>query len=205
MILPENYIAVSRQGRNKMKRKTRHLLTGIVFLIISFTVLYFNLSMFKGSFSKLWPSLILLAGTILYILYFSTKKKKNRLFILFVATFIALASVSLFILSFTSKDIMPYLWPSFPLALGMSILSLYFYGKKKRYILLVSSLVITASLLIWVIYLMQSKFGLVIGVVLLITGAAFLTRGLIHEADEIIGEKETASEEETEITDTGDE
>jgi len=188
-----------------MKRKTRHLLTGIILLIISFTVLYFNLSLFKGSFSKLWPSLILLAGFALYILYFSTKRKKNRLFILFIATFIALLSVPLFILSFTSKEIMTHLWPSFPLAGGLSVLSLYFYGKNKRYVLLIASLIIAASLLIWVVYLMQSKFGLVIGVVLFITGAAFLTRGLIHEAGEIIGEKETVSEEKAEKKETKDE
>ena len=155
---------------------------GIVILIISFTVLYFNLSIFKGSFSKLWPSLILLAGTALYILYFSTKKKKNRLFILFAATFMALVSVPLFILSFTSTQIMKHLWPSFLLSLGLSVLSLYFYGQKKRYKLVVSSLIIAVSILVWIFYLMQSKFGLVIGVALFITGAAFLTRGLIREA-----------------------
>ncbi len=188
-----------------MKRKTRHLLTGIILLIISFSVLYFNLSLFKGSFSKLWPSLILLAGFALYILYFSTKRRKNRLFILFIATFIALTSVPLFILSFTSKAIMTHLWPSFPLAGGLSILSLYFYGKKRRYVLLISSLIIAASLLIWIFYLMQSKFGLVIGVVLFITGAAFLTRGLIHEAEEITVEKESASGEKAEKNEVGDE
>ncbi len=188
-----------------MKRKTRHLLTGMILLIISFTVLYFNLSMFKGSFNKLWPSLILLGGFALYILYFSTKKKKNRLFILFVATFVALISVPLFILSFTSKDIMTHLWPSFPLALGLSILSLYFYGKKKRYILLISSLIIAASFLIWVFDIMQSKFGLVIGVVLFIAGAAFLTRGLIREAEEGSTEKEPAGVEKSESTDSMDE
>jgi hypothetical protein len=177
---------------------------GIVLIIISFAVLYFNLSMFKGSFSKLWPSLILLAGTALYILYFSTKKKKNRLFILFVATFIALISVPLFILSFTSKEIMQHLWPSFPLALGLSVLSLYFYGQKKRYKLFISSLIIAASLLIWILYLMQSRFGLVIGVVLFITGAAFLTRGLIREAEGVATDAEPADMEKAGPPDSGD-
>jgi len=178
-----------------MKRKTKHLLISIVLVIISFTVLYFNLSMFKGSFNKLWPALILLLGMILYIYYFSTKKKKDRLYLLFLATFIALISVPLFILTFTSPDIIPHLWPAFLLALGMAILSLYFYGKKKKFVLSLSVIVIAAPLLIWIFYLMKSQFGLVIGVVLFITGAGFLTRGLIRESESLQLEKTQAQAE----------
>jgi len=165
-----------------MERKKKHLWAGIAFLVVSITVLYFNLNCIKGSFKDLWPALVLLAGTILYVIYFSTKKKKNRLFLIFLATFTAISSVPLFILTFTDFENINLLWPSFVLAFGLGVLSLYYYGKKRKIVLFISSLIIIAPLLAWIFYSIRSKFGLVIGVILFIVGVAFLTRGIIREA-----------------------
>ncbi len=171
-----------------MKRKGKHLLIGVILIITSIVVLYYNLKNFEGGFAKLWPALVLLFGMFLYIYYFSTKKRKNRLFLLFLATFLAISSIPLFILTFTSFTLISDLWPGFLFAFGIGILSLYFYGKKKKILLFLSSIIIAASLLVW-IFSVRSQFFIVIGVVLLIVGAAFLTRGLIKEAD-LIPEKE---------------
>lgn len=154
---------------------------GIFLILISIAVLYFNLSFFKGSFKKLWPSGILLFGVIFYIYYFSTKKKKNVAFSLFLATFFAVSSVPLFILTFTSLKNLSFLWPGFFLAFGVALLSLYYFEKKKRITSIISMILIFGSLLIWIFYSLRSQFGLIIGVSLLIIGAAFLTRGLIKE------------------------
>lgn len=164
-----------------MTRKNKHIFIGIVLIIVSIVVIYFNLKIFEGGFDKLWPAIILLFGTVLYIFYFSTRKKKNRLFIIFLATLIAISSVTLFILTFTSFEHINYLWPGFLFAFGMSILSLYFFGKKKKGAALLATLIISVSLLIWIIYSLKSQFGLVIGVTMLILGAAFFTRGLSRE------------------------
>ena len=165
-----------------MTRKNKHIFIGIVLIIVSIIVIYFNLQEFEGGFDKLWPAIILLFGMVLYIFYFSTRKKKNRLFIIFLATLIAISSVTLFVLTFTSFEHIKYLWPGFLFAFGMSILSLYFFGKKKKSTALLATIIISFSLLIWIIYSLESQFGLVIGVTMLILGAAFFTRGLSRES-----------------------
>lgn len=164
-----------------MTRKNKHIFIGIVLILASIVVIYFSLQEFEGGFDKLWPSLVLLFGTVLYIFYFSTRKKKNRLFIIFLATLIAISSVTLFVLTFTSFEHINILWPGFLFAFGMSVLSLYFFGKKKKATALLATLIISASLLIWVIYSLTSQFGLLIGATMLILGAAFFTRGLSRE------------------------
>lgn len=165
-----------------MKRKSKHALIGALLLIVSIFVIIFNLRFFSASFGNLWPALLLLLGIFFYLYYFSTKKKKNRSVVLFLGTFIAISSVPLFILSFTSYDYMRVLWPGFLFALGMGMLSLYFYGKKKKGALAFSIVLLSLSIVIWIFYALKSKFGLPIGVILFILGAAFLTRGLIKEA-----------------------
>ncbi len=166
-----------------MEKKKKHLLFGIVIILISIGVLYFNLSLFEGGFKNMWPALLLLVGLILYIYYFSTKKKKNKPGVIFLATFIAFSSVPLFILTFTSFENISIIWPGFLLSVGLGIITVYVYGQKKKITLFLSQITIAASLLIWIIFAMRSKFGLVIGVVLLLTGAAFLARGLIREPE----------------------
>lgn len=165
-----------------MKRKSKHALIGAVLLIVSIFVTIFNLRFFSASFGNLWPALLLLVGIFFYLYYFSTKKKKNRPAVLFLGTFVAISSVFIFILSFTSYDYMRVLWPGFFFALGMGVLSLYFYGKKKKSALAFSIVLLSLSILIWIFYALKSKFGLPIGITLFILGAAFLTRGLIKEA-----------------------
>jgi len=166
-----------------MKAKTKYLLIGIGIIVISLVTLYFNLSYFKGGFKKMWPSLILLAGVALYLYYFSTKRKGAKPWSIFAASFLAVVSVAMFILTFTAFRDLHYLWPSFILAFGLGALSLYIYGEKKKSALVLATIFITVSFLVWIYYAMKTEFGLVIGIVLLITGAAFLTRGLMREPE----------------------
>jgi hypothetical protein len=164
-----------------MKKRNRHTLTGIVALVIGVLVIVFNLTVYDTSFKKLWPSIILLIGMVFFLAYFVTKKTKDRPGILFIATFLALISVPLFIVSFTSKEALQYVWPGFLLAVGIALLSLHYYGRKKGTILVPGMIVVILSLLIWIFYAVRSELGLIIGVVLFLTGALFLTRGMIRE------------------------
>ncbi len=164
-----------------MKSKTKQTILGILLIIISIALIYFNLKNFKGSFNKLWPSILLLFGLIFYVLYFSTKKKRDKSFLLFLATFLAISSIPLFVLTYTSFSNIKVVWPGFLLSLGVSLLSIYFFSKKKKITLVLSSIIISISLLVWIFYTVKSPFGLVIGVSLLLIGAAFLTRGLIKD------------------------
>ncbi|KKK49190.1 hypothetical protein LCGC14_3137540 [marine sediment metagenome] len=135
-----------------MTQKNKHLFIGVTLIVISIAVIFFNLKVFEGGFNKVWPAILLLAGVILYIFYFSTRKKKQRLFILFLATFIATSSVPLFVLIFTSYERITILWPGFLFTFGLSLLSMYFYGNKKKVLAVLSTLIISISLLIWIIY-----------------------------------------------------
>jgi hypothetical protein len=164
-----------------MEKKKKHLLFGIIIILISIGVLYFNLSLFEGGFKNLWPALLLLVGLILYIYYFSMKKKKNKPGVIFLATFIAFSSVPLFVLTFTAFENISVVWPGFLLSFGFGVLTIHVYGQRKKISLFLSQIIIAISLLIWIIFAMRSKFGLVIGVVLLLSGAAFLTSGLIRK------------------------
>ena len=172
-----------------MKRKAKQQIMGIILIVISIAVLYFNLKKVEGSFGKLWPSFVLLVGMFFYIFYFSTRKKADRPALLYVATFLAISSVPLYILSFTSFANIGILWPGFLFALGIGFLAVYFYGKGRKVSLFLSFLTIGASLFIWALYSVRYRFGLVTGVVFLIVGAGFLTRGLIGEQEKDEEEK----------------
>lgn len=154
---------------------------GIALIVISIAVIYFNLKIFEGGFNKVWPAILLLVGVILYIFYFSTKKKRQRLFVLFLATFIATSSVPLFVLTFTSYERITILWPGFLFTFGLGLLSIYFYGNKKKVLSVLATFIISISFLIWIIYSLETQFGLVIGASIFLLGAAFLTRGLGRE------------------------
>ena len=166
-----------------MKRKTKQQVLGIVLLIVSIAILYFNLKNVEGSFGKLWPSLLLLVGVFFYIFYFSTKRKHDRLSLLFLATFLAISCIPLYILTFTTFKHIGFVWPGFLFAVGMGLLSVYFYGKGRKSALFLSTIMIGVALFIWGFYSVRYQFGLVVGVIFLVVGAAFLTRGLIKQHD----------------------
>jgi hypothetical protein len=178
-----------------MKRKTKQQVMGIILIVISIAVLYFNLKKAEGSFGKLWPSFLLLVGMFFYIFYFSTKRKSDRPALLFAATFLAISSIPLYILAFTSFENFVYLWPGFLFALGMGFLAVYFYGKGRKIALFLSFLTIGVSIFIWALYSVQYRFGLVTGVVFLVVGAAFLTRGLIGEQEKSVDEESPADDD----------
>lgn len=179
-----------------MQKKSKQIIFGLILIVVSIAVIFFNLKNFKGSFNKLWPSILLLVGLIFYVLYFSTKKKKDRKFLLFLATFLAVSSVPLFVLTYTSFSYINVVWPGFLLSIGVALISVYFFSNKKRITLVLSILLIAISLLVWIFYTIKSPFGLVIGVSLLLIGAAFLTRGLIKETEKegIVQGSETEEE-----------
>ena len=164
-----------------MTRKNKHLFIGIALIIVSIAVIFFNLKVFEGGFNKVWPAILLIVGVILYIFYFSTRKKRQRLLVLFLATFIATSSIPLFILTFTSYERITVLWPGFLFTFGLGLLSMYFYGNKKKILAVLSTFVISVSILIWIIYSLETQFGLVIGASIFLLGAAYLTRGLGKE------------------------
>jgi hypothetical protein len=164
-----------------MRRSKNFLIIGISLIIVGIGIVYFNLGFIKGSFNKLWPVSLLLIGLTLYILYFSTLRKKNRPIFLFLATFFTVSTVPLFVLTMTTYEYIVFVWPGFLFAIGMGILFVYFYGKRNKFSLFISLFLIAGSILIWVIYSITSKFGLVIGISFLVVGAAFLIRGVLKE------------------------
>ena len=164
-----------------MTRKNKHLIIGIILIIISIAVLYFNLKVFEGGFKKVWPAILLVVGVILFVFYFSTRKKKKRMFVLFLATFTATSSIPLLVLTFTTFERITIVWPAFLFTFGLSLLSMYYYGKKNKALAVLSTFIISVSLLIWIIYSLETQFGLVIGASIFLLGAAFLTRGLRRE------------------------
>lgn len=164
-----------------MEAKRKQILTGIITIIISIAVLIVNLSLIENDFAKLWPTLLLLLGVILYIVYFTTKKRHNRVGLSFLATFVSVSSIPLFILTFTSFDNFNYLWPGFILAIGCGLMTVYLYGERRRGTLFLAQILLAIPLLIWIFFAMRSKFGVVIGIVLLMIGVSFLARGLIRQ------------------------
>jgi peptidoglycan/LPS O-acetylase OafA/YrhL len=189
-----------------MKRKTKQQILGIVLLIASIAILYFNLKRVEGNFTKLWPSLVLLFGLFFYIFYFSTKRKRDRLSLLFLATFLAISCIPLYILAFTSFEHIDVVWPGFLFAIGMGFLSVYFYGKGRKGTLFLATIMIGIALFIWAFYSVIYQFGLVVGVVFLVVGAAFLTRGLIKQneiGDELSEKSQVATEDDSAYTDEG--
>jgi hypothetical protein len=173
-----------------MKRKAKQQIMGIILIVISIVLLYLNLQRTEGGFGRLWPSLVLLGGMFFYIFYFSTRRKADRSALMFLATFLATSSVPLFILTFTSFDNFKVIWPGFLFAAGMGFLAVYFYGKGKKFSLLLSFLATGASIVIWALYSVRYRFGIVTAVVILLVGAAFLTRGLIREQEPPGGKKD---------------
>ena len=164
-----------------MEAKKRQSLTGIIIIIVSLAVLVVNLALVENDFSKLWPTLLLLIGVLLYIIYFATKKRKNKVGLSFVATFISVSSIPLFLLTFTSFDNFPYIWPGFILAIGCGLMTVYLYGQRRRGALFLAQVLLAIPILIWIFFAMRSKFGVVIGIVLLMIGVSFLARGLIRD------------------------
>jgi hypothetical protein len=164
-----------------MEAKKKQSLTGIIVIIVSIAVLVVNLTLVENDFSKLWPTLLLLLGVILYIIYFATKKRHNRVGVSFIATFISVSSIPLFFLTYTSFEYFNYIWPGFILAIGCGLMTVYLYGERRRGTLFLAQVLLAIPILIWIFFAMRSKFGVVIGIVLLMIGVSFLSRGLIRD------------------------
>jgi peptidoglycan/LPS O-acetylase OafA/YrhL len=188
-------------GKLIMDRKSKALLVGIALVLVSIFVIYFNLKLVEESFKTLWPAPVLIAGIIFSV---AGLKNRERIFLIFFGTFLAIASVPLFVISVSSFKTLRIIWPGFLFALGVGILSVYFYGKKKKITLAVSILILSISILIWVVYSLNSEYGLAIGVSLFILGAAFLTRGIGKENKEL-PEAESPNEKPSIIDDAPEE
>jgi len=160
-----------------VKKRNKQLLVGIILILLSVGILYYNLGVIEGTMATLWPAAVLLAGMVLYFFYFSTRRKKHRTALLFLATFLAVSSVPLLVMSVGSFEHLRVLWPAFVAALGISFLLVYLYGKRKKAVLWLSVVLIAAAVLIWIAFSLHSEYGLVIGVSTLIVGITLLTRG----------------------------
>ncbi len=180
-----------------VKKRNKQLFVGIILVVLSVAILYYTLGVIEGTVGKLWPSLVLLAGMVLYFYYFSTRRKKNRTAVLFLATFLAVSSVPLLVMSVTTFEHMPVIWPAFVAALGIALLTVYLYGRRRKVNLWLSVLLMAASVLIWISFSLRSEFGLVIGVSMLIVGITTMTRGATGrkaEPEEGAGEKLSGEE-----------
>jgi uncharacterized membrane protein HdeD (DUF308 family) len=164
-----------------MTKKSRQILFGALALVIGLVVFSFNLSLFGATFEKLWPAIPLVVGILLFMFYFATRRKKDRALLLFGATFLVLLSVPFFVMAFTPPEANMYIWPAFLLALGLSLLAVHYYGRPRRPTLVAGTLIVAASLVIWLVYVTRTRFGLLFSVALIITGALVLIRGLTRD------------------------
>ena len=80
-------------------------------------------------------------------------------------------------------------------------MTVYLYGRRGRGTLFIAQVLLAIPLLIWIFFAMRSKFGVVIGIVLLMIGVSFLARGLIRDEKSPVSVSDASQSSETDDVD----
>jgi len=158
-----------------MSKNSKNIITGILLILVSGAVIVLNIRALEVGFKQLWPALVLVAGLVLALTAFASRRGSPLL--LAAGTFLCFASVFLLVLAMTSWQNIFFLWPGFVLALGGSLAAHSAFGGGKRVWRIPTLVLVVASLLSWVLYTVKSHYGIAVGAAVFLAGGYFLVRG----------------------------
>lgn len=108
------------QRRLRCEKIKKTVSVGLIVLGVFFLLgnLFFGWGM-----GILWPIFLLLVSFLFFYLYFSRAQKSPGVEgVLIPGVILLVVSILFFFLNFTDWELMQYLWPTFPLAVGLSFL-----------------------------------------------------------------------------------
>ena len=131
--------------------------TRLAILLIVIGILIALDSMLKISvIPKLWPLLITMLGTGLIGIFI--KRKTSGSFYLAAGEYLVCFSGLAFYFNFTSWNQISSLWPLFILFLGIVFLTLFLVNRQKRFLLLVSLLLLSVSIFFLFVFSLDIQF-----------------------------------------------
>ena len=128
----------------KQQHSQGPLLPGIILIVVGISYLLSELNLVKSD--MIWPMFVLAPGLGFLSLYFTSGNKRASSGLIIPATITTFIGLFFFYLNFTGWGQMEFLWPIFPLIVGISFY-LYFLGngrEKSERGILVPATILTA-------------------------------------------------------------
>lgn len=153
-----------------MEKKTHNqgpLLPGIILVSVGAAFLLAELNIIKSE--MIWPMFILAPGLGFLIMYFYNENRRANAGLLIPGMITSLIGAFFFYLNATDWKNMEFLWPVFPMIVGVSFLAFYFGGgrqKKDQGILIPAGILLGVGILFVIFARFSYKFWPVILIVL---------------------------------------
>jgi hypothetical protein len=142
---------------------------GIVFIAIGALLALGTTGVLSFSWDMLWPIFILIPALGFHVTYFSNPRP-SMAGVLVPGGVIGMVGVFFLYLNMVGWYQMEYLWPVFILAPAVGLFELYLFGTRNPFLLIPVLILTTVSLVFLGVNLLNSIFGSVVGLVLIVVG-----------------------------------
>lgn len=128
----ENEIGFDSELKKRLRSERIKKTVSLGLIVLGVFFLLGNL-LFGWGMDILWPIFPLLVSFFFFYLYFSRVESSPGVEgVLIPGVILLIASILFFFLNFTGWGLMQYLWPTFPLAVGLSFLVTEYAGAETR-------------------------------------------------------------------------
>jgi hypothetical protein len=128
----ENEIEFDSELKKRLRSERIKKTVSLGLIVLGVFFLLGNLLLGWGM-EILWPIFPLLVSFFFFYLYFSRVESSPGVEgVLIPAVILLIVSILFFFLNFTGWELMQYLWPTFPLAVGLSFLVTEYAGAETR-------------------------------------------------------------------------
>ncbi|MGZ4112479.1 MAG: hypothetical protein ACXVP5_08595 [Tumebacillaceae bacterium] len=142
---------------------------GFVLVIVGALLALGTTGVLSFTWEMLWPVFVLLPALGFHIAFFSNPRAELA-GLLVPGGVTGVVGVFFLYLNVTGWDQMEYLWPVFILAPAVGLFELYLFGTRNPYLLIPVFILTTVSLVFLGVNLLNSMFGTIAGVALIIVG-----------------------------------
>lgn len=176
----------------KEKHNNGPLLPGVILIVLGIAFLLAQFNVIRSD--QVWPLFILAPGVGFWAMYFYSKDRQSQAGLLIPGTITSLIGLLFFYLNFSDWSQMEFLWPVFPLIVGVAFYVFYFASGKnsKDRGILVPATILTA---VGILFLMIARFSYKLWPIILIAVGILMLFGR-RDKKEKVDTKEVKNEEE---------
>jgi hypothetical protein len=129
-----------------MKQESRSLVWGVLLIIIGLLFLGNNLDWFDFDWEDLWPSIMIIGGSLFWIGWLANRKEYG---LLMPGTILLVYGLMFQYSAINGWYYMDELWPGFLLGPGLGFFFMYFLGPREKGLLIPAGILTLLSILFW--------------------------------------------------------
>lgn len=162
------------------------MLPGVILIVVGIAFMLAQYNVIRSD--QVWPLFVLAPGLGFWAMYFYSKDRQSSAGLLIPGTITTLIGLLFFYLNFSDWGQMEFLWPMFPLIVGIAFYTFYFASGKnsKDRGILIPATILTA---IGIIFLVIAKFSYKLWPIILIAAGILMLFGRREKREKEINDE----------------